>query len=290
MLYPFKNLSYLLVAALVCSAGLYACSNDSQDTGSLSLAITDAPVDGAQSVVVTFTSVLIKPASGEAEIIMLDQPLQIDLLNLSGTSSTVLLDDMVLTAGDYEWIRLAIDDDPAMTYIVDSMGQQHSLRIPSGDTTGLKLNREFNIASDGEISFTIDFDLRKSVHMTGNGQYMMRPTLRIVETEQAASLSGSVDNTLVTEGCAPGVYLFNAERVLDDLDGVDDPIFSSALPEQGPFTYSAGFLPPGDYRIGFTCDAGQDANDEDDVLSFSHETIVTLGAGEDAVFDFGPST
>ena len=168
------------------------------------------------------------------------------------------------------------------------MGQQHNLTIPSGDNNGLKLNRSFTIAADGDIAFTIDFDLRKSVHMTGAGEYILRPTLRIVETALAASLSGSVDNSLVTPGCSPGVYLFNAGDAVDDLDGTDDAIFSIALPEQGPYDYTAGFLPAGDYTIAFTCEADQDANDTDDDISFSNETAITLAAGENATFNFTP--
>lgn len=273
--------------ALLLSLWLVACSNDS-DTGSLSLSITDAPVDGAQAVVVSFQGVSIQSANQPAIDIDFDQPKQIDLMTLTGSHSTVLLDDTELPAGDYESIRLVIDDAPNSTYIIDMMGQQHDLRIPSGDQTGLKLNRNFGVETGGQIAFTIDFDLRKSVHMTGSGQYMLRPTLRIVETQLAASLSGSIDNTLVISGCSPGVYLFDVSLALDDLDGIDDPIFSVAIPEAGPYTFDAGFLPPGDYRIAYTCDAGQDDNASDDVIGFYQETLVTLAAGENATFNFMP--
>ena len=99
-----------------------------------------------------------------------------------------------------------------------------------------------------------------------------------------------MDNSLVTTGCSPGVYLFSEGDPVDDLDGADDAIFSVALPEQGPYDYSAGFLPPGSYTIAFTCDAADDDNATDDgsAVAFSSITLLTLASGEDAVFNFGP--
>ena len=280
---------YIIPVLLVSMAALSGCDNGSDTgTGNLNLAITDAPVDGVSSVMVTFTHITLKRSDAEPETIELAQPRQIDLLNLAGDRSLVLLDNQPMTAGDYQWIRLTIDQAPSATYLVDSMGT-HSLTIPSADNNGLKLNRAFSIEADGTTSFTIDFDLRKSVHRTGMGEYKLRPTLRIVETALAATLSGTVANSLVTPGCSPGVYLFSIEDPVDDLDGIDDAIFSVALPEQGPYDYTAGFLPPGTYTIAYTCNAADDANDADDPgVIFSNETELTLLPGEDAVFNFGP--
>jgi len=279
------NLSTFLILSL---AALSGCDN-SGGTGNLTLGVTDAPVDGAQSVMVSFTAVSVKKANSNEETIQLPAPQQVDLLQLSGGNAVVLLDNQPLDAGNYQWLRLTINEDPTQTYIIDSTGQ-HDLRIPSGANTGLKLNRAFTIEADGAIAFTIDFDLRKSVHKTGtaNPVYELRPTLRIVETALAASLSGTVDPSLVPAGCSPGVYLFSEGDPVDDLDGIGDAIFSVALPDSGPFDYTAGFLPPGNYTIAYTCEATADANDADDMISFTNETSITLAAGEDAVFNFGP--
>lgn len=279
-----KNASKIYSLALVF---LLAGCDSGTETGSLTLAITDASVDGVQSVVVTFTAVTIKKSGANAETILLDQPRQVDLMSLSGIRSIDLLDQELVSAGHYQWIRLTLDEDPAQTYIVDSLGQ-HDLTIPSGDNNGLKLNRSFTVSPDTNNDFTIDFDLRKSVHMTGEGTYIMRPTLRMVETALSASLSGTVDSSLVTAGCSPGVYLFNKGDAVDDLDGTDDAIFSVALPEQGPYEYSAGFLPAGNYTIAFTCEASDDLSGSDEIIDFSHQATLKLDAGEAAVFNIQP--
>ena len=276
-----KNASKIYSLALVF---LLAGCDSGTETGSLTLAVTDASVDSVQSVVVTFTAVTIKKSGANAETILLDQPRQVDLMSLTGTRSLDLLDQELVSAGHYQWLRLTLDEDPAQTYIIDSLGQ-HELTIPSGDNNGLKLNRSFTVSPDTNNEFMIDFDLRKSVHMTGEGTYIMRPTLRMVETALSASLSGTLDSSLVTAGCSPGVYLFNEGDAVDDLDGTDDAIFSVALSEQGSYEYSAGFLPAGSYTIAFTCDASDDLSESDEIIDFSHQATLKLDAGEAAVFN-----
>jgi hypothetical protein len=71
-------------------------------------------------------------------------------------------------------------------------GAGHELTIPSGMQSGLKLNRGFDVPAGGSADFTIDFDLHKSVHMTGSGSYMLRPTLRMVDNIMVGSISGTV--------------------------------------------------------------------------------------------------
>jgi hypothetical protein len=278
-----------IITSLLTLSACDTSSDTSSDTGRLTLGVTDAPVDGVQSVVVTFTHVTVKKTDADPQTIQLNAPQQIDLMQLAGSNALILLENEPLAVGDYQWIRLTLDEDPSQTYIIDSTGQ-HELGIPSGENNGLKLHSAFTIEAEGTTGYTIDFDLRKSVHKTGspNPVYWLRPTLRIVETALAASLSGSVDPSLVTAGCSPGVYLFSEGDVVDDLDGTGDAIFSVAMPEAGPYDYSAGFLPPGNYTIAYTCEADTDEIDSDDTISFSNETPLSLAAGEDAVFDFGP--
>jgi hypothetical protein len=166
---------------------LGGCDDDS-GTGKLSLAITDAPVDGATAVVVQFTGVEVKPADGSARSFTFDAPRQIDLLALTGTDSELLLDEVEVPAGRYNWVRLAVDaDEDGVTdsYIDLDDGSRHELEVPSGAETGLKLVSGFRVPAGGEASFTLDFDLRKSVHepMGAGDSFKLRPTLRIVDND-----------------------------------------------------------------------------------------------------------
>jgi len=177
-------------------------------------------------------------------------------------------------------------------------GKEHDLRIPSGDETGLKLNHSFVIAAGGESSFTIDFDLRKSVHKTGSGDYKLRPTLRMVDHAEMGSLSGSIDSNLIATGdCTTGaaVYVFPADTAdaPDDEDGEaensgPDPITSAVIDtSKGVYNYKVSFLSAGDYLIALTCDADLDDADEDDAtVTFLSTATVSITVDTNTVYNF----
>lgn len=304
-----KSTPLNIIAAASMTIMLSACeSGDSaSSTGSLNLNITDAPVDMAENVFVEFNGVEIKPAEGKS--ITFDfterceadpESCQIDLLELNGGSSAQILSDETVPAGKYNWVRLMVKAEEGVkdSYIMVD-GQEHELRIPSGAKTGLKLNRGFVVAAGGESSFTIDFDLRKSVHMTGKGEYKLRPTLRIVDHAEMGSLSGSIDSSLINADCTDGaaIYVFPAGTAdaPDDEDGVDggpDPITSAVVDTTGGvYNYKVSFLSEGDYLIAFTCDADADEAEVDDdsaTVSFLSEATVSITVDNNTVHDFQP--
>ena len=84
----FTQYKYRLLVTTLSFFILSACGGDSTPEevsvpipmGSLVLAITDAPVDEASNVVVRFTGVEIKPASGSSITVPFDIAKEIDLL------------------------------------------------------------------------------------------------------------------------------------------------------------------------------------------------------------------
>ncbi|WP_372522121.1 DUF4382 domain-containing protein [Sulfuricaulis sp.] len=281
-------------------------------TGTLSLQITDGPVDTAEHVYVQFSGLEIQSADGKRTTLYYCQdpadatktvlkdtacttppaPKQLDLLALSGGQADLLLDDFTLPSGHYSWVRLMVDTDGAHdSYIVLLGGAEHELTIPSGDQTGLKLNRGFDVPDGGSADFTIDFDLRKSVHVTGTGEYMLRPTLRMVDNVMVGSISGTVSASLVPGGCTPAVYVFAGSGVApDDIDGIaPDPVTTASVKldsNDGLYKYKAAFLEAGSYTIAYTCDAAADDPIVDDALTFSGTTTVTVTANTSTVHNF----
>ena len=118
-------------------------------TGLMSLAVTDAPIDGATRVVIRFTHVELQPVDdGERVVIYFDEPAlveepvdpdppeegtetvleiavedvdsepkrgavrEIDLLTLQGENSEPLFDEVEVPAGDYAWIRFYLEPEP----------------------------------------------------------------------------------------------------------------------------------------------------------------------------------
>lgn len=289
----------LAIAAALSACGGGGGSSGSTGTGTLNLSITDAPVDDADAVVVEFTGVEIKPSGGSSFSIDFAAPRQIDLLALTGGTAEIILDGEVLAAGDYEWMRLKVNategGDPMDDSYIVVGGQTYELRIPSGDQTGLKLNRPITIPANGSTSFTIDFDLSKSIHLTGQNNYKLRPTLRLVDNTTDGALAGTVDAGTVTAECIPGdvgaVYVFeHAGTTPDDIniDGSDvEPVAIATVDwANNDYSYIVAFLPAGDYTAAFTCDAGIDDPAAEDALTFVGTADVAITAGHTTALDF----
>ncbi len=245
--------SIQLVLISLVSTLLFACGGGGGDSGSpgqtqqtqASFSITDAAVDGASQVWVSFEGVSLKPVNGKVIEFEFETDQQIDLLTLQGEASQVLLDNVTLPAGDYAWLRLDVNDNecealepgdtPEGSYIVLADGSTEPLFIPSGDESGLKLSSGFTVAEDGSSNFTIDFDLRKSViKPVGAPCHFLKPHLRIVDNDNAGSIEGTVAAELVNHpSCLDdepeeefetgnAVYVFSGADVSpDDVDDDD---------------------------------------------------------------------
>ena len=305
-----SRIGWVLMLALL----LVACGGETgsgTDTGTLALSITDAPVDGADQVIVEFAGVTIQGDSGRIDIDYAS-PKTIDLLALQGGLRESLLERLELDAGHYSWIRLKVNAVEGVrdSYIVIE-GNEYELHIPSGAQTGLKLVNSFYVANDEVLDLTIDFDLRKSVHQpvgqtdsNGDPIYFLRPTLRLVETKASGTISGTVDPQLfiITEqACSAqetgyAVYLYEGNVTPDDIDGIDpDPVSTAAVTASNGYVYTLAFVEPGDYTIAATCMADLDAPNTDDnevtddpAVTFVGTAAVSVTAGATTTHNFSP--
>jgi hypothetical protein len=295
--------------AVIACAILAACGGGGGDeaTGRVSLGITDAPVDDAQSVVVQFSGVAFKREGMGSETVadLEPSPRQIDLLQFQDGRAAILLDNVTLPAGRYEWVRLIVDNEPNVrdSFVTLDSGAECELRVPSGAESGLKLINGFTLPADGEVALTVDFDLRKSIHappgQRGSGLdctqgYLMRPTLRLVENANVGAIAGHVDAPLVTEGCLPKVYVFEgADTAADDIEestpttpDVDPMLVATVNVVNGVtrYEYLASFVPAGTYTVAFTC--GDDDPTDDDTLTFVQPQNATVQPNLITIVDF----
>jgi len=291
--------------------GLAACGGGNggpavNQDGRLKLSITDAPFDDATSVVVQFSGVAFKRVGATAEVIRVLTPAtrQIDLLKYQQGQAALLLDGVTLPAGEYEWVRLMVDNQQGVrdSYILRTTGEECELRVPSGAESGLKLNRGFTLPADGSIALTIDFDLRKSIHAPPGQRgaapdctqgYLMRPTLRIVDDANVGAIAGTVDSMLITADCLPKVYVFSgADIVPDDIEeqastpDIDPLLVANVEFQDGAaaYGYRAAFIPPGTYTVAFTC--SDDDATADDTLTFLPAQNVAVQANLIGSVDF----
>jgi hypothetical protein len=164
----------LFAALVLATLGSAACGGGGSDpnTRSLSLSLTDAPVDGAASVVVAFTGIDLQRSNGT--LVSVDfgttggQPniKSIDLLELQNGVTDTLTQAVAVPAGDYQWMRLKVLADKnsrGESYITLLTGEQFPLWIPSGSETGLKLVRPFTVAQGSSTRLVIDFDRHSHV-------------------------------------------------------------------------------------------------------------------------------
>ncbi len=274
----------------------------SSGTGTMSLAVTDAPVDGATEVVVEFTGVEVKSTSG-GRLNFDFAPRRIDLLALNGGGSELLLDQVTLPAGSYNFLRLKVNaqEDGVYDSFIKYGDAIHELTIPTAATVGLKIGNHFTIAAGGASNFTIDFDLRKSVHKPedGSGDYKLRPTLRLVDNLQVGSIAGTVAPALINEASCvtpnnasdDAVYVYAGAGIIpDDVDGIaSEPVTSAMITLDtgtGNYVYTAAFLEAGEYTVAFTCQAANDDPVVDDTIVFVGTTNVTVTANTETVHNF----
>src|SRR5262249_15373461 len=127
--------------------------------------------------------------SGGWEIVKNDTATTYDLLQLrNGVFATLGI--APVPAGHYTQIRLKLD--PGSNVVVG--GTQFPLTVPSGLQSGYKLVGEFDVPANDSADVMLDFDAARSIHLTGNGRYMLRPTVRVIAAPpaQTGAISGQI--------------------------------------------------------------------------------------------------
>lgn len=320
-----------LLGMVAASATLLACnsgssggsSSSSGDTGQMSLAVTDAPIDDAVEVVIRFTHVELQPADGDRVRIDFDddEVREIDLLALQGEESEFLFEDEEIPAGEYNWIRFYLEPDPeasgppvsnfaTSSYILFADGNRDNLVIPGGLQQGLQLVSGFTVPAGGVISLTVDFDLRTAIRPSEfEGYHRLRRALRVVDNSEVGVISGAVEPDILPDDLVcvrlsdshdydtcPGVavYVFEGDTTpqnIQDSDG--DPVTTANIrfehdSETGEweYRYTAGFLSPGTYTVALTFQADDDDPETDTPIDFVDDALAEVFAGERTIVNF----
>jgi hypothetical protein len=194
-------------------------SGQSANTGTVAIWVTDAPrTDNITEFWIEVSEVKIHKADqdgdGEDEgewisaNITGDNPF--DLLTLKGGGLQLKLATADMAQGKYTQIRMAIDE---AWVIMD--GDNITATIPSDK---LKFVQPFDVEAGKETKLLFDFDADKSIHVTGPGEVMVKPVIKLIvekpkPTEAAVkittpSLPNGADNvsytvTLLATGGTP---------------------------------------------------------------------------------------
>jgi len=157
---------------------LAACGASSSGNGTLAVALVDAPSPDVKGIVVTVDSVTAH--SDQAGWVTVAQgPITVDLLLLQDVA--MKLGEISLPAGTVSEIRLILADGPQ--YVVLADGSHASLKTPSGQQSGEKLQGPFTVSACERHTVTIDFDGKNSIayHQTGgpDPEWILRPVIRV---------------------------------------------------------------------------------------------------------------
>lgn len=261
--------SKLLSIALL--GGLLACSDgDVSSSGRARISATDAAVDAENvSKVMLSVSEVRATANGETQTVAtFEAPKEFNLMAYQN-GETYFLGEGDLEAGTYSDIRFIISG-ASDSYIEMKDGSKEDLEIPSGTTSGYKINGTFEVAANTTTDIVADVDLRKALVVTGNGQFKLRPTARLVVSEATGEIKGTVEGqTSASERLVVYAYkegTFSASEENEPAEGstrYEGSINSATVADDG--SYTLAFMEEGDYEVIVAKYSNQD---EDEDLEF----------------------
>jgi len=114
-----------------------------------------------------------------------------DLLELRAKGVTQLLAEVNLPTGTYNQVELSV----SKVIVVDNKGQ-HEAKLPS-DKLQIKGDLEVNASTTATANF--DFLADRSLHVTGEGQYILAPVVKL-ETRTAATAEVQANNEVRIQG------------------------------------------------------------------------------------------
>lgn len=168
-----RNLTIMLALGLVA----ISCNKEDQRS-SLTVKMTDAPGDFLEVNVEVEDVMIHYEDEPESEWIHLETNAGIyDLLKLQNDVSVVIADQGDLPVGHLGQMRLILGDENT---VVTAEGI-FPLELSSQDKTGLKINIDEKMKANKELQLLIDFDAEKSIVLTGNGAYKLKPVIKLKE-------------------------------------------------------------------------------------------------------------
>ena len=251
---------FLIIFAL--TGAFVSCDSDESASGTISLSITDAPLDNPDIVAVNLAIIRVdvKGPGGREVLDTFEDPVDVNLLEYREGNSFLLTEETLL-AGEYSEIRLVLDiaehdgGDAANrgTYLEYSDGSTEPLFVPSGAQSGYKAKGSFTIPAGGVVGLTIDFDARRAVVEAGSsGKMLLKPVVRLVEDDDVAMIEGSVSASAEYGNLKVFAYendTFSDSELIPVEESVEFPnaLTSATVNEDGTFTLA--FMESGVYDL-----------------------------------------
>lgn len=236
------------IAALCAATLLAACgggTSSDASSGTLRMALTDAPSCGYDHVWVTVDRVRVHTSAGAEDAdtgwqeIVLQPARRIDLLTLTN-GALEELGQTPLPAGNYTQVRLVLaGNGPGQTEanaVQPTGGSVVALDTPSAQQSGLKLQANFQVAAGQLSDLVLDFDACRSVVPRGaSGRYNLKPVVSVFP-RAVAGIEGYVSPALAATGATVSAQ-----------QGASPVRATQADPATGRFFLP--YLPTGSYTV-----------------------------------------
>ena len=272
----------VIILATVAASGLSCGEAPETGTGTLTLYLSDAPIDAENVTGVYITINAIQYHLDDQWITCgeFEGPQTYNLLELTGGNFT-LLGDLTLPSGHYNQIRFMLDipemgQNPTNPgcYIEFTDNSPQPLFVPSGNVSGYKAVGGFEVTTNGTVELTADFDVRKAV-VVADSHYILKPTIRLVVNNEAGRISGSIAYNSTYTDIIVFAYVDGTWADTED----DEPVYpasrfpnavnSGKMYEDGH--YIIPLLAAGTYDL---VAAGYNGADFGEVLGFISDVVV----------------
>lgn len=250
---------WLVVIAFIV---LFSCGEEGGLKGTLKIAITDAPVDAdnIKAVNLVITNVEGDQNGKWISFRYFEQPIGVNLLAYTGGKSIQLIDQYT-SPGEYSSLRLSLNIahrnsslivNP-QSNVVFKNGTSAPLYMAEGMEPEVILEKSLGISSRGFKDITLDFDLRKSIQINDAGEYILRPAVRIVDTNKSGHILITITKSSMQDRIVAYAYkgsTFTSNELTNATEGVYfyNAITSAAVKSE---QVGLGFLEEGSYDLIF---------------------------------------
>lgn len=217
---------------------LMACDSDDKNAR-IQVWLTDAPGD-FEEVNVNIENVQVHVGDGESEsgwrTLNVNKGVY-NLLELTNGLDT-LLGEIEIPAGKISQIRLVLGEGNT----IKVGGKIFDLSTPSAQQSGLKLQVHETLLEGVTYKILIDFDAARSIVLTGNGQYKLKPVIRTV-TE---AMDGAIKGIVAPKEISTAIYAISGTDTVAST--FNDPAGAFLIRGLAAGTYNVVFVPGGSYQ------------------------------------------
>jgi hypothetical protein len=179
-----------------------------------------------------------------------------NLLRLTNGKDTLLATEKI-AAKKITQVRFILGENNSV--VID--GVNYPLKTPSAQESGLKFDVDATLTAGIEYKIWTDFDAARSIVVTGNNQYILKPVIRVY----TKAISGSISGIVLPPQASPMVYVLNANDTI-----------ASAIPDSLTGIFMINGLDAGNYTVSV-----------DGSNNFNDASYNNIGVSIDNVTDIG---